>query len=1167
MAQRELQQSFVGGEMSVRMFGRPSDVRFQHGAAKLQNLITTPQGPAQKRPGTAFVREIRDSTNRARLIPFVFSQDQTLMLEMGRSTVDSREIGYWRFHTQGSTLLFTLPPAYVAPATIDSLNSGTDEFTTLTPHGLATGDPVRVTMHPTTNVVTSFTVANPGKVVHALGSIEADRQVMFEGQSGGTLPQELNDRQIYYVRNSIAANFEVSKTIGGPSIEFTGAGSGTVNLAIAPFVPTRLDVGVTYFLINISASVFQLADTREDALAGVFKLTGATGTINDDDFIVHFDYRVGTLVTTGGLSYYCFRLPGGEFTHRNSGPEFEFLNVGIGEHTGHAPTDTNYWARLPGDHLVVTFDVPNDEVDWAAHPNSNGDTVIFSGGTPPTGIVLGTTYFIVNSQTNNFQIAATPGGTAIVFGGLPAGTTTALVQSIFEVPHFFDFTEILQVDYAQSNDVLTITHPNRPATQLIRLGPTNWVVGAIRFNGGSPPGDVNVVTTSGFGLQVVSVTAATPAVVTLVENHGGAALTTIFFLKGIGDIPDGLYVSTSAAGKTFDVAVLGDHTDQGSGTTDLGPDPIVQPNLTGTNFNQTYVVTSIGSRNEESGPSAEFSVVNHMGAPGAFNAITWSAVGGAVAYRIYKKETGIGVFGFIGEILAGQPLTFEDNDVAPDLSITAPILDEDLRNLAIVTFDATNDRVNLVDHGFADGSPVVFQGTGTLPPEITAFQTYFVVSATDDSFSIALTSGGAAIDLTTTGAAAERFEVAGGLFPASVAYFEQRRCFAGSTARRQRVSMTAAGTESDLSFSIPTVDSDRISFEVAARESGAIRHIVPISHLMILSDSTEYRVTPINSDAITPTSISIRPQSFVGANEIQPAIVNNNAIFAAARGGHVREMGFSQNVLSYLTGDLSLRATHLFDGLTIEQIAYSKAPQPIIWFVSSGGKLLGLTYLPEEQIGGWHQHVTDGTYESCALIAEGEEDHLYVIVKRTINSVTVRYVERMANLDVTTLAAGFFVDAGLTYSGVPATVITGLDHLEGESVAVLADGLVVKGLTVSSGQITLTTAASTVHVGMPFTVELETLPVTLQLPAGALDKTKNVNAVWVRVEESGAFSIGPTLNRLTPTKLPVAGALLTGTVDVAIEGSWQEDGKVFVQQSDPVPLTLVSMVYEIQPGG
>ena len=199
---------------------------------------------------------------------------------------------------------------------------------------------------------------------------------------------------------------------------------------------------------------------------------------------------------------------------------------------------------------------------------------------------------------------------------------------------------------------------------------------------------------------------------------------------------------------------------------------------------------------------------------------------------------------------------------------------------------------------------------------------------------------------------------------------------------------------------------------------------MPLTQLILLTSSAEWRVSSINSDAITPTTISVRPQSYVGASNVQPEIINNSLVYCAARGGHVRELGYSWQSNGFITGDLSLRAAHLFDSLEISDMAYSKAPRPLLWFVSSSGKLLGLTYVPEQQIGAWHQHQTDGVFESCAVVAEGNEDSLYAVIRRTVNGSTVRYVERMATRQITTLEKCFFVDSGATYDGTNTTAVT-----------------------------------------------------------------------------------------------------------------------------------------------
>lgn len=261
-------------------------------------------------------------------------------------------------------------------------------------------------------------------------------------------------------------------------------------------------------------------------------------------------------------------------------------------------------------------------------------------------------------------------------------------------------------------------------------------------------------------------------------------------------------------------------------------------------------------------------------------------------------------------------------------------------------------------------------------------------------------------------------------YPGAVSYFEQRRVFAGTTNDPQTIWMTKSGTESNMSYSLPIKDDDRIKFRVAAREANTIRHIVPLTQLLLLTSAAEWRVTSVNSDAITPTTISIRPQSYVGASNVQPVIINNTMIYGAARGGHVRECGYSWQANGFITGDMSIRAAHLFDNHNLVDMAYSKAPTPIIWMVSDSGRLLGLTYVPEQSIGAWHWHDTDGTFESCTVVAEGNEDVLYVVVKRTINGSSKRYIERIQSRLYDDQRYAFFVDSGATYDGTNTSSTT-----------------------------------------------------------------------------------------------------------------------------------------------
>lgn len=414
-----------------------------------------------------------------------------------------------------------------------------------------------------------------------------------------------------------------------------------------------------------------------------------------------------------------------------------------------------------------------------------------------------------------------------------------------------------------------------------------------------------------------------------------------------------------------------------------------------------------------------------------------------------------------------------------------------------------------------------------------------------------------------------------GEYPGAVSYFEQRRCFAGSLNKPQNIWMTKSGTESNMSFSLPTNDADRISFRVAAREANTIRHIVPLTQLLLLTSSAEWRVTSVNSDAITPTTISVSPQSYVGASNVQPVIINNTLIYGAARGGHIRELAYNWQASGFVTGDLSLRAPHLFDNLQVTDMAYAKAPIPVVWFVSSSGKLLGLTYVPEQQVGAWHQHDTQGVFESIAVVAEGNEDVLYAVVRRTIRGVTKRFVERMASRQFAAQEDAFFVDCGATYAGAATSTISGLTWLEGQTVSILADGAVHPQRVVVNGSIELDNPASKVHVGLPYVSDMQTLPVALGLQDGSFGqgRFKNVNRAWLRVFRSSGVFIGPDFDTLVEAKQRTTepyGApprLKSEELEIVLSPSWDDSGQIAIRQSDPLPLTAVSLTMEIALGG
>jgi hypothetical protein len=161
------------------------------------------------------------------------------------------------------------------------------------------------------------------------------------------------------------------------------------------------------------------------------------------------------------------------------------------------------------------------------------------------------------------------------------------------------------------------------------------------------------------------------------------------------------------------------------------------------------------------------------------------------------------------------------------------------------------------------------------------------------------------------------------------------------------------------------------------------------------------------------------------------------------------------------------------------------------------------------------------------------------------------------------------LDNAKTVINAPAsTTVSGLSHLNGKTVSILADGKIHPQRVVAGGSITLDYAAAKVHVGLPYTAQLKTLPAVMQVDGYGQGRTKNVNRAWIRMYESAGFKIGPSETALVPSQPPTTAQTLQSIeVPVLLTPSWQAGGQVVVQQDNPVPLTVIGMVLETSIGG
>ncbi|MFM7010259.1 MAG: hypothetical protein ACKO0Z_13160 [Betaproteobacteria bacterium] len=745
----------------------------------------------------------------------------------------------------------------------------------------------------------------------------------------------------------------------------------------------------------------------------------------------------------------------------------------------------------------------------------------------------------------------------------------------YEIASPYAEADLFDIHYVQSADVLTLVHPNYAPRELRRLGATNWQLTTINLSASIlPPPLVSVsayvpksslvkadtkiemyyVVTCVTG-DGISESAASNAAVVKNNIYATGARNTVFW-----DVVSGAqrYNVYKKQGGIF--GYIGTTTETSMIDDNIGPDLSKTP----PSYEPVFLTDGIKSVAISSGGSGYGSVAYGGGITDV------DVVAGGSGYTApalsVSDPTGSGaafsvteVSGVITEVIVTAQGSGYTN---PTFAITgggsgakfSAAISALSKTPKLAVADSTGKGaivVPVVAGGVITGVNVVYPGEGYSSPSIS------IIEAT----------GGAGA---TFGAVTKTTPD----YPGATSYFEQRRVFAGTSLKPKNIWMTRSGTEADMSYSLPIRDDDRISFQVAAREANTIRHIVPLTQLLLLTSAAEWRVTSVNSDAITPSTISVRPQSYVGASNVQPVTVNNTCLYGAARGGHVRELAYSWQANGFVTGDLSLRAPHLFDTYDITDMAYAKAPQPLVWFVSTSGKLLGLTYVPEQQVGAWHQHDTDGAFESCAVVAEGQEDVLYCVIRRTINGSIKRYVERMHSRQFTDQADAFFVDCGATYDGAAADVITGLNHLEGKTVSILADGAVHPQRVVTGGSITLDQEASKVQIGLPITADLQTLPIALQIDSGfGQGRYKNVNKAWLRVYRSSGIFVGPDADKLTEMKqrtIEPYGSppvLKSEEMQLVLTPSWADSGQVYIRQADPLPLTVVSMTLEVAIGG
>ena len=417
--------------------------------------------------------------------------------------------------------------------------------------------------------------------------------------------------------------------------------------------------------------------------------------------------------------------------------------------------------------------------------------------------------------------------------------------------------------------------------------------------------------------------------------------------------------------------------------------------------------------------------------------------------------------------------------------------------------------------------------------------------------------------------------------PSCVSFFEQRLVFAGTSSEPQTLYFSKAGDYENMTSG--TNADDAMVYTIASNQVNRIRYLKSQRTLIVGTTGGEFTVSADGTDAaITPTNIVIKKQSSYGTANVDAQPAGSSILFLQKAKRKIRELTYNFDVDGYVAADLTI----LNDIVTksgINEMAYQQEPDSILWCVREDGEFVGLTYQRSENVVAWHRHKLGGTFgtgssatgfgvvESVASISgELTEDELYVIVKRTINGATKRYVEVFAPFDFDeTQSTDFrFLDSHLIYSGSSTTTLSGLSHLEGQVVSILADGATHADKIVSSGSVTLDRSVTSAVVGLKYDSVLQTMRVEGGSAQGTSQgKIKRISKVVLRLFESVGVKVGPSLTQLETIPFRTTSSNLSAPVDTLIAGDKQvefrddfnSDGFIFVKQDQPLPLSVLAI--------
>lgn len=400
-------------------------------------------------------------------------------------------------------------------------------------------------------------------------------------------------------------------------------------------------------------------------------------------------------------------------------------------------------------------------------------------------------------------------------------------------------------------------------------------------------------------------------------------------------------------------------------------------------------------------------------------------------------------------------------------------------------------------------------------------------------------------------------------YPRAVTMHENRLWFGGSA--REPLRVWASVTGDIENFRRSSLDDASISFTPTAGELNPIQWMASQGKQLVIGTMGDEWTITGEGKPITPTNVLFERQSTHGSAQVQATMAGEVITFVQRGGRKLRRISARSDADAWATSDMTVLAEHVTQG-GIRQMAYGSHPNAILWAVTGTGKLLGLTLEVEQNVFGWHVHETDGLVESVAVVYGDDADEVWLAVKRGAVRSIERLDPRVFSRQWEELDQMMFLDAAKVIDLAPASAtVSGLSHLEGKTVAILADGVEHPTRVVSGGSITLAAPASRVVVGLPFTSELQPSKREVQTDKGtAQGRLWRVSRVGVYVHDSrgGQVADSPS-SRFEALPFETGAALFSGDLETAIESNARRGVDVVIKTSSPLPLNIGALVLKL----